>query len=386
GFRNAFLVKFNSLGQRKWGTFYGTNQELGNGCSTDAMGNVFMAGETNGFTNVLATTGNHQVTYGGGGFDAYLVKFDSSGVRQWGTFYGGSGVDTGNECDVDASGNVFVPGQTTTTLSTVIATATGHQTVYIGSNENAFLVKFEDCLVPASPVNTTPVANQTLCANTSASLTASGTGTINWFSSATSSVVLGSGNTFITPTLSAGNYTYYADVITCAYSGTRTAITVSVFPAPALTVSTSNSLICVGQTASLTANGANIYTWSTTSSGSMIPVSPTITTTYSVTGIDVNGCSGSISITQSVSTCAGFNEFSDNAEIKVFPNPSEGKFLLQLNLNDHTVLIEILDVAGKRLRYFVAKSNETLIDLTEFRSGIYFLRVNNYKPIKISKQ
>ena len=41
----------------------------------------------------IATTGAHQTTYGGGNYDAFLVKFNSSGVRQWGTYYGGTGDD-----------------------------------------------------------------------------------------------------------------------------------------------------------------------------------------------------------------------------------------------------------------------------------------------------
>ena len=59
-------------------------------CATDASGNVYLAGDTNSTTGI-ATTGAHQTTYGGGYYDAFLVKFNSSGVRQWGTYYGGTG-------------------------------------------------------------------------------------------------------------------------------------------------------------------------------------------------------------------------------------------------------------------------------------------------------
>ena len=45
-------------------------------------------------TSGIATTGAHQTTYGGD-YDAFLVKFNSSGVRQWGTYYGGTGDDNG---------------------------------------------------------------------------------------------------------------------------------------------------------------------------------------------------------------------------------------------------------------------------------------------------
>ena len=60
-------------------------------------------------TSGIATTGAHQTTYGGG-YDAFLVKFNSSGVRQWGTYYGGTGYDYGYSCATDASGNIYLSG------------------------------------------------------------------------------------------------------------------------------------------------------------------------------------------------------------------------------------------------------------------------------------
>ena len=52
-----------------------------------------LAGYTTSTTGI-ATTGAHQTT-SGGDYDAFLVKFNSSGVRQWGTYYGGTGYDDG---------------------------------------------------------------------------------------------------------------------------------------------------------------------------------------------------------------------------------------------------------------------------------------------------
>ncbi len=57
--------------------------KIGYSCATDASGNVYLAGYTNSTTGI-ATTGAHQTTIGGSD-DAFLVKFNSSGVRQWGT-------------------------------------------------------------------------------------------------------------------------------------------------------------------------------------------------------------------------------------------------------------------------------------------------------------
>ena len=62
----------------------------GYSCATDASGNVYLAGETQSTTGLpqqaLTKLQWRRV------YDAFLVKFNSSGVRQWGTYYGGTGM------------------------------------------------------------------------------------------------------------------------------------------------------------------------------------------------------------------------------------------------------------------------------------------------------
>ena len=140
GIDDAFLVQFDSFGVRQWGTYYGGNDvEFGRSCATDGNGNVYLSGQTKSLSNI-STTGAHQVTYGGGTWDAFLIQFNSSGVRQWGTYYGGSGGDIGWSCATDGSGNVYLTGQASST--TGIATTGTHQTTHAGSAD-AFVVKFD---------------------------------------------------------------------------------------------------------------------------------------------------------------------------------------------------------------------------------------------------
>jgi Zn-dependent metalloprotease len=59
-----------------------------------------------------------------------------------------------------------------------------------------------------SPID--PIASdENVCANTSATLTATGNGIINWYDSPSKTILLGTGNTLVTPVLNSSN-TYYA--------------------------------------------------------------------------------------------------------------------------------------------------------------------------------
>lgn len=133
---DAFLVKFDSNGNRLWATYYGgTGDEISSCLATDAAGNVYMAGIT------PSTSG---IAYGGfqntlsGSADEFLVKFNSAGNRIWATYYGGPGAETGTALATDASGNIFLAGSTPSTSG--IASG-GFQNTYGGGTYDAFLAK-----------------------------------------------------------------------------------------------------------------------------------------------------------------------------------------------------------------------------------------------------
>ncbi len=122
-----------------WATYYGGNSaDQAFNLTTDLQGNVYMTGLTASLTGI-ATAGSHQSTFGGGGFDAYLVKFDGAGNRLWATYYGGPGSDYGYAVKTDAAGNVYLIGYTSSTSG--IATAGTYQPVF-NAVTDAFIVKF----------------------------------------------------------------------------------------------------------------------------------------------------------------------------------------------------------------------------------------------------
>ncbi len=71
--------------------------------------------------------------------------------------------------------------------------------------------------------------------------------------------------------------------------------TIIINPLPTVTISV-GTIACNGQAATLTASGANTYTWCTGVQGNSIIVSPTQSGYYSVTGFNTNACSDKDSV------------------------------------------------------------------------------------------
>jgi hypothetical protein len=118
----ALLVKFDgSSGARRWATYYGNGGTSGYSIGIDTLNGVYILGGTTSSGNI-ASTGAWQTSFGGGfGSDVYIAKFDTSGTRQWGTYYGGSGTDaTTGGVGFDAWNNLVFTGNTSTNSASTI--------------------------------------------------------------------------------------------------------------------------------------------------------------------------------------------------------------------------------------------------------------------------
>jgi hypothetical protein len=99
--------------------------------------------------------------------------------------------------------------------------------------------------------------------------------------------------------LTAGVYTLtVTDANNCSASAT---FNITQPPAVVVNISASVNPICAGDCSVLTATGASIYSWAPGSlNGTSVTVCPTSTTTYTVTGSDINGCIGTATLTVTV--------------------------------------------------------------------------------------
>ncbi|MFN8395879.1 MAG: HYR domain-containing protein [Bacteroidia bacterium] len=140
GQQDGYLVKFDPAGVRVWATYYGgSGSDHAQAVAIDPSGsNIYITGNTASSTGIAFA--GHQMTRGGGiSPDAFLVKFTSTGLRTWGTYYGAIGADDGIGVAANAT-NVFLVGTTTSTSAIAVG---GAQNSYGGGNADAFLAKFD---------------------------------------------------------------------------------------------------------------------------------------------------------------------------------------------------------------------------------------------------
>jgi len=113
GFQNCYIAKFDNMCQLQWSTYFGGNNiDYASGITCDEYLNVYISGLTNS-TNGIASHGAYQTIYGGGLEDAFLAKFNDTGEFQWATYYGGSGDDEDEAMTSDTKGHILLSGSTT---------------------------------------------------------------------------------------------------------------------------------------------------------------------------------------------------------------------------------------------------------------------------------
>jgi len=268
------------------------------------------------------------------------------------------------------------------TSSAVTPTATTVYTVTGTTSGCVSTPKTATVNVTSVPVITVTPTSTTICSGKSTTLNASGATTYTWLptGSGASNVVSPTGTTVYTVTGSIGS---------C--NSTSKNATVTVIASPTLTASSNNTIICTGSTATITATGnATSYTWSpagslSSSTGSVVAASPTVTTTYTVTGT-LGSCTAATSVTQNVSLCTGIANIVSSDEANVFPNPSNGVFTLAYGTTIDEVNVTIINALGQTVKTETAKNiNQLSVDLTKMSKGVYYLKASTKDGSKLFK-
>ena len=141
---DMFLVKYNSSGAFQWA------QNMGGLSSTvkpecmqvNAAGDIFVGGAISAMApiNFNPTGPSYTLTSNFAVADAYVVKYNSAGLIQWGFSIGGTMSDYVYDMAIDASNNIFIAG----TYQTYINLDPAAPTTTVPSNgaEDCYLAKY----------------------------------------------------------------------------------------------------------------------------------------------------------------------------------------------------------------------------------------------------
>jgi PKD repeat protein len=145
----------------------------------------------------------------------------------------------------------------------------------------------------ATSFNLTTSGDQTICSGSSVTISASGVpsgGNYSWDQS------IGNGASHsVSPSVNTTYIVTGTDANGCSVSES---VQITVNTTPSVTITSTNTTICEGETTTLIANGAQTYSWSTGATGSSITVTPSATTSYSAIG--QNGSCSSSSVSQTI--------------------------------------------------------------------------------------
>ena len=220
-------------------------------------------------------------------------------------------------------------------------------------------------------VNPNPIItvnNGTICAGQNFTINPNGANTYT----------IQGGNAVVSPT-SNTNYTVVGTSTAGCVSQAVATSSLIVNPNPTVTVN--SGAICIGESFTISPNGANTYTIQ----GANAVVSPSISTTYTVAGTSAAGCVSQAVATSSltVNQCVGIsNQTMGIGGVSIYPNPTNGEFTIKL-VSVNNTYITITNVLGQIIKTQKAELLNQ-INLNLFEKGVYFISVmdNNQSVYK----
>lgn len=443
---HIFISKLRPNGSFVWARHFqsNTNSVGGYGIANDSIGNVYVSGgfhDTVDFDPGPGTYTLQALNPTNNQSDGFIAKLTMAGNLAWVRRIGGPSWDAAFKMR-EHKGDLFLTGSFHVGADFDQAPASYSLSTY--GSYDAFVMKLSSCSTPANATIVTPSQSLLVCSGNAATVSAtSQTGNLMWYAGITSTAVIGTGTTFVTPPLSAGTFTYYASVQSCTQSAARVPVTitvtatpsitvssgticageiftlstagavsysfqggsstvspvstsvytvtgtsanncvsaavtatVNVFPLPVLSFLSSSPPICPGEAATISVSGAASYSWESMSvNAATIIVSPSITTSYTVTGTSAAGCIAQAVTTVEVSDCTGLAEVRYENDILIFPVPGSGEIILQLAANVNAGKVKVYSSSMQLLSEQSLSSTRTELNTRHLPSGQYFVEI-----------
>ncbi|MEO8148938.1 MAG: T9SS type A sorting domain-containing protein [Bacteroidia bacterium] len=349
GANDIFIVKYDAAGNVLWAKGAGSGSiDEGFSVGVDAINNVYVTGHFNQNCNfgpyVLTTAGQS---------DIFLAKYDASGNILWAKRFGGNGDDRANALKVDANGNCYLAG-----FFKSISVAFGADTLasfFAAGVTNALVFKTDSGgnALWAQAVNGKSTAY-------AIAITPNNVYTCGGFSD---------------DSLNYGNYTLLYNgssdffLLHCDTSG--------------------NSKWTINQTSeggsSESANAIAADQWGNIFiAGEFGSHDPLV---FGNDTLNPTDNSFDMFVARLGSIATEIHDLQNENETIIYPNPSNGKFILKSKANINA--FRIYDVNGRVVMEQFANQQIFQIDISELKSGIYFVQVqtkDGMSNAKIIKQ
>ncbi|WP_276133926.1 SBBP repeat-containing protein [Polluticoccus soli] len=376
GGEDGFLAKFNNTGVLQWATYYGgLDGDLISALTTDQNGNVYATGYTFSLTGI-STASAFQTNLNGSNLDAFLVKFNGGGVRQWASYYGGTDIEVSESIAVDTQSNAYLTGFTFS--PTGLATTGAHQTTQ-GGGTDAFMARFRSCNIFSFSINAT-IKDITCNGKTDGLIIVTGIGGMQPYLYKFGSVG-GFQSTDTFKNLAQGTY----PITAMDDNGCLATINAPIGePVPISTPTLAgNTLLYQKDTATYatqTQTGA-IYQWSVT--GGTIQSgqgTKAVLVKWTQAGpgevkIKVSGsatslCPDSASLTLLINFPDNVNDIAQQHGIRCYPNPAHDNLTIGLSDAQADEYIRIIDTHGKTVLKLPARQQQ-IIDISQLANDIY---------------
>lgn len=211
----------------------------------------------------------------------------------------------GNSSSITATGGatyMWMPGNLSGATITISPTATTTYTVTGTGANGCTNTATRTITVNPTPIITITTTLATVCSGNNTSLTASGATSYVWMPGNLSGATI-----IVSPTTTTTYTATGTDGNGCVGSAI---ITITTIANPTILATTTMNTICAGGTTTITASGANSYSWMPGNlSGTTVTVSPLSTTTYTVIGTATNGCTNTTTQTITVSAAPNVTIF-----------------------------------------------------------------------------
>jgi hypothetical protein len=266
----------------------------------------------------------------------------------------------------------IAPGGMPTT--SVIPSVAGVWTLQVMDNTN-LCVTSQTILVTVlqAPIISVVANNTLICSGRINTLTASGANSYTWNTNATTSSIT------VIPTTTFTYSVIGTGTNICANTGY---FTLNVNPSPTLVTTANPNSACANEPVTLTASGANTYTWSTSQTGASITVIPTANTNYTLSGTNEFGCETSREVLVTVLPCTEIDELKmEHEAFKIFPNPANDFIVLEItnteSLREFTSILIYNNIGQKILEEVITNKGSFKIETEKFESGVYYLQLKS---------